>query len=410
MEYPNNDLTQMVEDEYFALDFENEELPSWEKMKKFEPSKNFVRYVHKMACECGYKDEKEDANGLVKFVLDRCKEEEIGISRATLSNWLNVKETPNTDQNGEGMPSANQNGRRNVYGLCFALKMNEKQTEEFFLKAYLERPFYYKDMNEAIYFFCLKNGLTYNQAKKIKEAVENAPYEALDNLDADELTAQIHDRLDKIKDKDDLIAYLCDNRAGFVDTKKAPSSQTALKEFRKLLARCIETAQQELKRVRKNEPERYDFKEVKSVANLLQVIYGYYVRTEAEDAENKSGFPKYVRKNWPKEKQFENIEKENASFDVVRRALIVLQFYDYAATVKLNSKETLENGVFDELTGEINEMLARCGYGRLYWLNPFDWLFGYCAMSYDPLDTLRGMIAKYYLRDLDESETDEPEE
>ncbi len=397
MEYSNNDLTQMVEDEFFAYDFEKEELPGREKMEKFDPLKNFVRYVHKMACECcGYEGKKEDTDLLVKFVLDRCKEEGVGISRQTLSNWLN-----------KGMPKSDQKGRNNIYGLCFALHMNEKQTKEFFLKAYLERPFYHKNIEEAVYFFCMRNGLKYKDAEEI---IKNIPDEISDNPDADELTAQIRDRLCEIKDKDELVAYICENRAGF-----AKKNQTAQKEFANLLEHCKEIAQQEVDRDLAIEPDRYDFQQVESVGNLLQVIYGYNARATKNGKPvysrsiNKSRFPEYIRKNWPQEEQFAQIEKGIASFDVVRRALIVLQFYDYTATVKLNNKEELENsGIYDDLTDEINEMLARCGYGRLYWLNPFDCMFGYCAMSTDPLDTLHDLIEEYYLRDFEEA--DEPEE
>ena len=48
---------------------------------------------------------------------------------------------------------------------------------------------------------------------------------------------------------------------------------------------------------------------------------------------------------------------------------------------------------------ELQTVLAECGYVQLYWRNPFDWMIGYCAMSLNPLDTLRDLIEEYYLSD-----------
>ena len=57
--------------------------------------------------------------------------------------------------------------------------------------------------------------------------------------------------------------------------------------------------------------------------------------------------------------------------------------------------------LFDEFVDETNELLARCGYVQLYWRNPYDWMFGYCANAIDsdedPLDQFRMLIEELYL-------------
>lgn len=107
-----------------------------------------------------------------------------------------------------------------------------------------------------------------------------------------------------------------------------------------------------------------------------------------------------VKRNWPQREQFAQIlEKKTASYDVIRRALIMLTFYDFTANATVN--HALEHGIFDEFVDEMNTVLADCGYVQLYWRNPFDWMLGYCAMSPNPLDTFRELIEEYYLSDPD---------
>ena len=105
-----------------------------------------------------------------------------------------------------------------------------------------------------------------------------------------------------------------------------------------------------------------------------------------------------IKRNWPQREQFAQIlEKKTASYDVIRRALIMLTFYDFAANATVS--DALEYGIFDEFTDEMNTVLAECGYVQLYWRNPFDWMIGYCAMSLNPLGALRDLIDEYYLSD-----------
>ena len=113
---------------------------------------------------------------------------------------------------------------------------------------------------------------------------------------------------------------------------------------------------------------------------------------------SKSNFPELIKRNWPQREQFAQIlEKKTASYDVIRRALIMLTFYDFTANATVN--HALEYGIFDEFVDEMNTVLSDCGYVQLYWRNPFDWMIGYCAISSNPLGTLRDLIEEYYLSD-----------
>ena len=403
----NRDVTQMVADGYFAYDFEEDRLPGKEAMEKLAEKTPFSEYVLYYAELCGYEGDTSDMDSLVSFVSNKCNDKNIEIgsrTKTTVTNWLKT-----------GLPANTEKGRENVYRLCFALEINAAQTKEFFLKAYLERPFNYKNIHEAVYFFCLNNHRTYDDAQRIISIVESA--EAMENKYADNITEVIGAQLSEITDEEKLIQYLIENKSGF-----SIQNQTATAKIEELKNHCFQIAPKEYKYCYPHEKEIT----VTNVDELLSVIYGYAARA-TEDGEaiyektiSKSNFPELVRRNWPQREQFAQIlEKKAASYDVIRRALIILGFYDFFASAVVAEKEaeqirrrtganiqasSVEAGLFDEFVDEMNTILSDCGYVQLYWRNPFDWLIGYCAMAPNPPEKLREMIEEYYLNDLDPAE------
>lgn len=376
-----NEATTMVENSFFRYNFETEELPGKEDMEKLDPKAIFAEYALVHARRCGYEGDGSDAGGLASFVKDKCDEAAVGIERKKIiEDWLT-----------KGILGKS---RENVYRLCFALQMDLRQTAEFFMKAYLERPFNYKDIRESVYFFCIRKGLSYTDAQRIIESVEAKPI--LENPNADHVTAVIGEHLHEIETEVDLIHYLTVNRSGF-----AKQNQAATQKVKELIKSCQAVAPKEYA-ISCNAEKAIC---VENVDELLSVIYGYSARA-TEDSEkvfkksiNKSKLPDLIKQNWPQREQFQQIEKGTASYDVLRRALIMLNFYDFAANAL--AENALEYGIFEEVVNEINNVLIACGYTQLYWRNPFDWMIGYCAMAPNPLDTLRDLLEEYYLSNSD---------
>lgn len=401
-QYQNNPATEYIYDTMFSYDFESDDFPGREDMESMDSVSTFREYLLAHARRCGYSKDASDQDALVAFVADLCSESDIRLGSGTkgmIDRWLT-----------NDLPSSTKSGRENVYRLCFALKMNAHQAGEFFLKAYLERPYNYKDIQEAVYFFCLNNHLTYHDALRILDSVEKC--EVVPNDDADSNTELIGVRLSEIRSESELLRYLTENRSGF-----GVQNQSATNRIRELVNICREIAPREFAVSNLDSTEIT----VKNIDELLTVIYGYNARARKDDklvyakSISKSGFPSLIRRNWPQREQFQQIlDKNSASYDVIRRALIMLSFYDFFAHAIVAEKEAeskrrktgrVENvpivaeGLFDEFVTEINTTLSACGYVQLYWRNPFDWMIGYCAMSPDPLGTLRNLIYEYYLCD-----------
>ncbi len=391
MKFKNGKATEKVESDLDNLDYDFD-FPGRKWIESLDEVKTFYEYVYFYAHEKGFKGGESDADGLAKFVFECGNERNVTLSSLnTLKNWL--KKAP---------PSGSQQGREKVYALCFALGLDASKTEEFFLKAYLERPFNYKNINEAVYFFCLKNKLPYSKAKEMIRKIEAKP--DVENKDAEQVTEQVGLAISKMNSEDELIKYLVENRSAFEKTQ----NQTAIAKIKELYEECKELAIKEHKRLHIN-----DNISVKSIDDLLEAITGYNARATYEGKKvyktsiSKSKLPAAVRKNFPQREQFKQIEqfkqneKGTASFDVIRKFLIMLKFYHFFANALIEKAEELEkNSFFREFVDETNEMLAKCGYVQLYLRNQYDAVFAYCAYgAANPLDEFKNVIDEFYLSD-----------
>ena len=382
-QYENNNVTQLAEDAFADFEFEYDDVPGKEYIETLNEVTTFYDYTYTYAQKNGFDGDKSGADALAKFIVKLGEERNAPLSSLnTVKNWL--KKAP---------PAANQAGRENVYTLCFALGLNANETKEFFLKAYLERPFNYKNIHEAVYFFCMNNSLTYPDAQRIIEKVESAP--EVKNDDAENGTEQIGYDISLMTTEDDLVKYLVANRCGF-----SVQSQTATSKIKELIEECKALAKKEYKLLHNGEIS------VENIDELLTVITGYYARETVNGEKvykksiSKSKLPELIRKNFPQREQFKQIEEGKASFDTIRKVLIILKFYSFFADALIHKAEDLENGLFYEFVDETNELLAECGYVQLYWRNPYDWLFGYCAYgAINPLDELKNIIDVFYLDD-----------
>ena len=380
VQYADNQATQFAYGEIFNYDFDMDDLPGKEYFDQMDDNSPFIEGIKSIAYRMGYRDDLD----IVRFLMGLCVEAGVSISRPTLSNWIT-----------KGTPASSEAGRENVYRLCFALKLNAEQTGEFFLKSYLERPFNYKNLHEAVYFFCMNNGLEYRDATRIIGQVESLP--ALENPAAQDVTEEIGRAIQAFHTEEAFVRYLQENRSSF-----AVQNKTATERIAALIDKCYILATEEFAFQKK---ERDKIHKVENEDELLSVIYNYNARETSGYWEkngkqvpkpvyaksiSESSFPEIVRCNFPQRQQLENIKKHKASYDAIRKALIMLSFYHFFADARIKGIKSPD--LFDEFVDEMNTTLAECGYVQLYWRNPYDWMIGHCAEKEDPLDMLRNMI------------------
>lgn len=385
--YEDGNATCLAFDSIFAMP-ENEDVPALDYISNLDYITVFKDACLKKIKSLGYDFDYSNNDGISEFILKCFADKSIDIKEKTIKRWISKT---------EDTPENTYNDRETVYKICFALSMDEKETEELFVKGYLERAFNFKAISEAVYYFCLKNNLSYQVAQEIITEIENK--ERVVNPDAECMSVVIANSIDAIKTGEELVDYIVKNKDGF-----ARQNSTAIEKINDLIPKCYEIATAEVQYFNNSE------KAIKNEDELLEVIYGYAARA-MQNGENlfkrsisdktASKFPLLIKRNFPQREQLKNISKGNASNDVIRKALIMLNFYYFFAEAQFGNgekeKKVFENSFFDEFVDEMNAILELCGYVQLYWRNPFDWLIGYCAESSNPVDRLRDIIDELYL-------------
>ena len=288
---------------------------------------------------------------------------------------------------GRGLPS-----QKEALRLALCLRMTVEDAAEFIFKSALTRPFNFKNLYDAVGYFCLANGKTFADAQRILERVEGDNVSPEPSPEND--TVVIGDRVSRCRTEEELIRYLAANKTGF-----AEQSRAALHLLEELVEQAAGLAEWE----RVTFFEEADIPAIKGKENvpaILNVILGYEARASIGGVDvyknkiDKSNFPYLVRNNFPQPQSLQNfLQRKAVSVEGVRKAIILFTFYNLFATMKKNRVQT--DG-FDEYADAVDEALAKCGYVQMYWKHPYDWMFGYCAAALEPLDELREMIAAFY--------------
>lgn len=384
--FQEGEFTQLIFERILEIDQTlTEELPGIEEMEFLDPAMLFQEGINRRLIKLGFNGDIDSVGCKMDFLRKQFQKNKVEprVNDVTLKNWMT-----------KAAPTGNDNGRENVFKLCFALEMNAEETAEFFLKAFLNRPYNYKKTNEAVYYFCLRNGINYVDAVRIITAIQNIPQSQ--TVEKEVNTERIGYEISNITDEEELIKYLAENR--YSDEEQ---HYTSVEKIKSMLDNCFELAQKETQFTRGTPVI------VKSVDALLDVIYDYdadSMRKNEKKTIQDSRFPKCVKANWIDRQAFHNIEKHlTRTEDVYRKALVLLKFYSYYADAycKARSKMTEDEidfcGYADDFEAELETVLAECGYIQLYKRNPFDWLILYCAAFPNPLSTFRDIISKYFL-------------
>lgn len=375
--YIDGELTTLARNDIDNFEAEYEE-------ETYDLQASFKNGIIERICEIGYADDKDDISKVIDFVCAKFKEHDISIkkkdedrTRTDVKNWLSG-----------GAPNDSEQSRPNVYKLCFALEMDVEQTRVFFLKKYLCRPFNLKNADEAVYYFCLNTGRSYDKAIKLIEKVENLPFVSTSE---DIETRMMEIPLSDITTEEDFLLYMKNHRYD-----KKEQHQTVSKEIELLMDKCKNLVS------------------VKSNDALLEKILGYNERNvivyDEESGKDKvfgiskSELPDAIKTNFPRPINFSQIKNREAKDDTCRKMLMILCFFKYYISLK-NSK--IKSGIsendidlseyFDEFEITIDQLLEKCGYVQVYWRNPFDRFILLCAKQKNPLEELKWLLQTYYI-------------
>lgn len=350
------------------------------------PCKTFADGLTDSIIAHGYNGDIKSIENKTAFILEKCAKNDISINRTNIKNWFKDKR-----------PISGSRSRELVYLLCFALDFSLDDVIEFFMKVYFECPFNYRDHHEAIYYYCFVNHLNYSAAQKLIIKADDILESYTNEAPVLEYTHMIGSALKNINTKEELLAFIKKNHNEFFR-----NNQTAYQNAESLIDESCELAV----KMYEIETIEHESRKINRKANidllLFQMLGADILEYKGEQSFAKAAeFPEIVKSNFPLKMQLSNIKnKKPVSYESIRKALILLNFYHYFASLFYeNHKDKLFCSIeedFRDFVYDKNDLLFSCGYPTLYIRNPYDWLFMHCAYNEYPLNEFKEAIAKYY--------------
>ena len=143
----------------------------------------------------GYKEDATDVTAKAKFVREKFKD-------------ANIKPVHNFKA--LFLPNAKIK-RPTAFQVCFAFRLSVEETNDFFRCVQFERGLDCHTINEAVYYFCMRNSFSYTEAKEIIGRI--TPPQKIKNISNREVryTGTIIEDINEICDKEKFIEYITEN-------------------------------------------------------------------------------------------------------------------------------------------------------------------------------------------------------
>ncbi|MCM1232940.1 MAG: hypothetical protein NC489_22675, partial [Ruminococcus flavefaciens] len=322
----------------------------------------------------------------------------------------------------------NKIGRLPAVQLCFAFGLNLQESQEFFRKVCLDRGLDCHNIEEAIYYYCLKNGLGYGKAEKLIERVSRVPQKEGIDLSGNILyTGSIIQELERISSEDELVSFFEKNIRQF-----AYNNATAwrkIKDIWETIAKIDGLADQESECLFIHDYAKADAYVVsgdkdKHAKRSTWGIYKQILGIDDDFQEGKNGGERTIKpilkdnplihslaeKEFPNRQNIEHILNGNTkSSEGIRKTLILLLFYKFWVKSALDQKSgsykyKREDHEDERCLDQMNQHLIEAGYPTLYYGNPYDWIFLYAIRDEYPLETFRYFIRELHLYKQKESQ------
>lgn len=329
----------------------------------------------------------------VKYIERLCNE--TGVSKNdiatanTLKSWFR----------GGPRPKKGDDSRTSMFALAFALQLTPEETAELFHKVYLDRAFDYRNEKELVYYFRLYRKKSWADANRLIEQIHSK------NVAADDYTvytSQIHADIDALIDEEALLPYIASH--GHNLEKK---NTAARKNVSELIEKAKETAESEteLIKLRKQaekvnqskerlyaesrEIEHFRNTDAQSLNHLYEVITGQSVRGRkgTKTLFKNARLPREIKSRFP---EAVTLSKKDPTYEELRKLIILLASYNFWHQLQ----EKNENADIEDYIEEMNGYLDESGFPLMYYGNPYDWLFLYCTLADNPLETFRGILAE----------------
>ncbi len=320
--------------------------------------------------------------------------------------------------------------RRVQIQLCFAFQLTAEEANAFFRKVCLERDFDCHSISELVYWFSLKNGLSYREAGEIIKQIPDPKTVRLTDVQDVVYTQQIRSRVEQISDADELIQYIEDHIDAFAYNNASGSRRICelwneiagagglCEKERDILyhpddiltERDLYEAGWNLREARKE--RRADATSTFGVLLQILGLSDMYTSRWGKDrslkpflTDNRAIHP-IAERVFPDRDGIEKVlHGVHVSYERIRKILILLLYYKFwieqalehaRAGSEFPYEDTAENE--HRFLAYMNDELTDVGLQTLYEGNPYDWIFIFASSArvdedvFSPLDNLRGYM------------------
>ena len=365
--------------------------------------RSFSQALTSFMCANGFSGDTCNIDDKVAYLKDKFKAAEIPTPR-DIRKWFSEDKgiTPDT-----------------AYQICFAFNLGVEETRDFFRRVYFERAFDCHSITEAVYYYCMRNGLSYSVAldiiakmPKAKSTVITADKEIL-------YTGTIVEFINGAKNAEELISYVTDHIEQF-----GYNNATATKHIQELWASLACKGGLAYKEgllldkafnfdIGKELGKDDEYTTVTEDTDSIWRIFAQIVGLDRHQTtqlgtnrnlkpllENNALLPSLAEDSFPDRNCIELIIKgKHVSHERIRKTMILLEFYTYWANAIVAHKNALWESTevdAERCIDKINRYLIESGYPELYPGNPYDWIFMWAVNDAWPLVTFRDYMRTLY--------------
>ncbi len=288
--------------------------------------------------------------------------------------------------------------RGSAFQLAFAFGLTVDETAELFKRICLGRCFDCHTVDEAVFYFCMRNGLTYADAIEI---IEKVPKDTKGKMTADDedilYTGNIIKELHALNTKDELVDYLTRNAAQF-----GYNNAAATQYIRKLWHEIADTG-----------GLAYNDKQLKANSSVwtvyLHILGLDDPRSDVISDLNIDRSLKPILKDnkllhplaadsFPDREGINRIlNGEHVSYERVRKLQILLLFYRFwEKKFSKRGNYNAQRGDNERCIADIHRYLLDVNYPELYPGNPYDWIFIQAIQGDSPLEEFRYFIGELF--------------
>ena len=285
----------------------------------------------------------------------------------TLKSWFS----------GGPRPKKGETSRKSIFAISFALRLDSCETANLFHKVYLDRAFDLRDPMEIVAYYCISRKLSWNRFSVLLNALPTS-----DGSDHTVYTSVLESQIINIKDDVALLHFIEKHQHNL--SKRNVSAKV-----------CLDRLLQKANTFAQNEANDYFAQDYFKGSDRTSRSFTYEVIVGVSPSGEKgtmsvfknADLPREIKTRFPEAGSF---SKKDPTYEELRKMIILLYSYCFWYQMQhLNAEIDL-----DDYVSEVNAVLHECGFSDLYVGNPFDWLFLYCTLEKNPLDTFRGILAE----------------